>query len=104
MLKLLEIRTLYTVAPLLGTAIKKAGTDFFCQRMSIFKTAPEHIEQASICGEKLVSYVKKYRSTWPTKIHAHYFLKFSIPQLLKKVYITINQQCGYAPIFLNNQF
>jgi hypothetical protein len=58
MLKLLEIRTLYTVAPLLGTTIKKAGTDFFYQRMNISKTAPEHIAQASICGEKLVRYVE----------------------------------------------
>ena len=48
-LKLLEIRTLYTVAPLLGTAIKK-GTDIFCQRMNISKTASEHIAQAAIYG------------------------------------------------------
>jgi hypothetical protein len=58
MLKLLEIRTLYTVAPLLGTTIKKAGTDFFCQRMSNSKTASEQIAQASIRGEKLVHYVE----------------------------------------------
>ena len=58
MLKLLEIRTLYTIAPLSGTAIKKAGTDLFCQRMNISKTISENIAQSVIWGEKLVCYVE----------------------------------------------